>query len=233
MGRPFVLRRFNRRPPTRRETSMQFLTTTNVYDVANDCSAPAFLELVKHPPEDMIVIDGNAGLGADWPAGIWKSLNGAALALAIISAPSTIEENWPHWKRIFDEVARRILEFHGEYRVDRDTAQVIAMHHAVIATGLLPTRMTVHMAIRHYFTTVAGYEDLLKEDRVDMIWPDEAEFGSEAFSQGVRSNEEAARQARCRYIFGINDGLKCITSVVEQDGSISLSREFNMRSDWG
>lgn len=212
---------------------MQFLTTTKVYDVANDCSDPVFLKLVNQPPEDIIILDGNAGLGADWPAGIWKSLNGAALALAIISAPSTIEENWPHWKRIFDRVTQKILEFHGEYRVDRDTAQVIAMHHAFTTTGLLPDRMTVHMAIRHYFTTVAGYEDLLEKERVDMIWPDEAEIGSEAFSQGVRSNEEAARQAKCRYIFGINDGARCATLVVEQDGSISMDRDFNMRKDWG
>ena len=130
---------------------MQFLTTTNVYG-PGDHSNEAFLELVKMPPDGIIILDGNAGLGADWPAGIWKSLNGMAVALAILSAPSTIEENWPKWKEIFDYVSQQIIDFHGEFRVDRDSAQVIAMHHAVTNFGIEPSRLSVHMAIRHFFT---------------------------------------------------------------------------------
>lgn len=107
------------------------------------------------------------------------------------------------------------------------------MRHTFTAMGLLPDRMTFHMAIRHYFTTVAGYENLLEKERVDMIWPDEAEFGSEAFSQGVRSNEEAVRQANCRYISGIDDGARCATLVVELDGRIFMDRECDMSKDWG
>lgn len=210
---------------------MQFLTTTNVYG-PGDHSNEAFLELVKMPPDGIIILDGNAGLGADWPAGIWKSLNGMAVALAILSAPSTIEENWPKWKEIFDYVSQQIIDFHGEFRVDRDSAQVIAMHHAVTNFGIEPSRLSVHMAIRHFFTTFAGYEDLLTTERVDMDWPEHGGFGSEEFSRGVRSNEEAARQARCRYIFGIEDGSNCLTIVVEQDGSVSMSEEMNMSSDW-
>ncbi len=211
---------------------MQFLTTTNVYG-PGDHSNEAFLELVRMPPQGIVILDGNAGLGADWPAGIWKSLNGAAVALAIFAAPSTIEENWPIWKEIFDDIAQQVIEFHGEYRIDRDSAQVIAMHHSVSVCEIDPNRMSVHMAIRHYFTTVAGYEDLLKTDRVDMDWPEHGDYGSEEFSIGVRSNEEAARQARCRYIFGIDDGSKCLTIVVESDGTVSLRREMDMNSAWG
>lgn len=124
------------------------------------------------------------------------------------------------------------MEFHGEYRIDRDSAQVIAMHHSVAACEIDPNLMSVHMAIRHYFTTVAGFEDLLKTDRVDMDWPEHVDYGSEGFSIGVRSNEEAARQARCRYIFGIDDGSKCFTIVVESDGTVSMTQEMNMNSDW-
>lgn len=212
---------------------MQFLTTTNVYDVENDCSNARFLELVANPPDGLVILDGNAGLGADWPAGIWKSLNGAALALAIISAPSTIEENWPYWKKLFDAVAEQIIEFHGEFRVDRDSAQVMAMHHAFANFGLEPGRMTVHMAIRQYFTSYAGYDDLLKTDRVNMEWSEDSEIGSDAFLRGVRSNEEAARQAISRYFFGIDDGSKCISVVVERDGSISMAQELSMQRRWG
>lgn len=178
-------------------------------------------------------MDGNAGLGADWPAGIWKSLNGAAIALAIFSAPSTIEENWPVWKGIFDNVIQKMVDFHGEFRVDRDSAQVIAMHHSVANCGINPNQMSVHMAIRHFFSGAGGYEDLLTADRVDMDWPKHGDFASEEFSLGVRSNEEAAKQARCRYIFGINDGSTCLTLVVERDGSVSMSKELDMSSDWG
>lgn len=210
---------------------MQFLTTTNVYG-PGDHSNEAFLELVRMPPHGVIILDGNAGLGADWPAGVWKSINGAAVALAIFSAPSTIEENWPVWKELFDGIAQQVIEFHGEYRIDRDSAQVIAMHHSVTTCGIDPNQMSVHMAIRHYFTTVPGYEDLLETDRVDLDWPEHGDFGSEEFSIGVRSNEEAARQARCRYIFGIDDDSKCLTIVVESDGTISMTQEMNMNNDW-
>lgn len=211
---------------------MQFLTTTNVYG-PGDHSNEAFLELVRMPPKGIIILDGNAGLGADWPAGIWKSLNGAAIALAILSAPSTIEENSPVWKELFDYIAQQVIEFHGEYRIDRDSAQVIAMHHSVATCGIDPNRMSVHMAIRHFFSTFAGYEDLLKTDRVDMEWPEHGFFGSEEFSIGERSNEEAARQARCRYVFGIDDGSKCLTIVVESDGTVSMEQEMDMSSAWG
>ncbi|WP_179380545.1 hypothetical protein [Jannaschia marina] len=211
---------------------MQFLTTTNVYG-PGDHSNEAFLELVRTPPQGIIILDGNAGLGADWPAGIWKSLNGAAVALAIFAAPSTIEENWPIWKEIFDDIAQQVIEFHGEYRIDRDSAQVIAMHHSVAEYKIDPDRMSVHMAIRHYFTSVAGYEELLNSDRVDMDWPEHGGDGSEGFTIDVRSNEEAARQAKCRYIFGIDDGSKCITIVVESDGTVSLTQEMDMNSAWG
>lgn len=50
---------------------MQLLTTKNVYDVENDESHPDFLKLVQAPPEGVVIHDGNAGLGADWPAGVW------------------------------------------------------------------------------------------------------------------------------------------------------------------
>ena len=210
---------------------MQLLSTTNVYG-PGDHSNVQFLKLVESPPTGIIILDGNAGLGADWPAGIWKSLNGAAIALAILSAPSTIEENWPRWKEIYDDLVQQVLDFHGEYRIDRDSAQVIALQHAVAMEGLEPSKISVHLAIRHYYSTVAGYEDLLKTERVDMNWPEYGDFKSKEFSQGVRSNEEAARQARSRYIFGIEDGSKCVTVVVEADGTVSLSKEFNMNSDW-
>ncbi len=212
---------------------MQLLTTTNVYDVEKDCSTDEFLTLVLHPPSGIHVLNGNAGLGADWPAGIWKSLNAAAIAVTIISAPSTIEENWPRWQAIYEAVTQKLLKVHGEYRVDRDTAQVLAMHHAVSSFGLNPSRMTVHMAIRHYFTTVAGYDDLLQTERVDLEWPDTDDRLTDAFSKGVRSNEEAARQATARYIFGLEDGVTCVTLVVDHGGNVILAESLNLNRDWG
>lgn len=89
------------------------------------------------------------------------------------------------------------------------------------------------MAIRHYFSTVASYEDLLKTQRVDMDWGRSDLPEPEAFSYGTRSNEEAAKQARCRYIFGIEDYEKCLTLVVEQDGSVLMAKNFNMSREWG
>ncbi|MCF6432905.1 hypothetical protein, partial [Leisingera sp. MMG026] len=122
-------------------------------------------------------------------------LNAMAIALAIFSAPSTIEDNWPRWKEIYDSVAAQVIQWHGEFSIDRDSAQVIAMHHAVSALGLEAAQLSVHMAIRHFFTTVAGYEDLLTTERHVMDWSHDGEFGSEGFSIGIKSTEEAARQA--------------------------------------
>ncbi|MDA8585865.1 hypothetical protein N9L47_06275 [Rhodobacteraceae bacterium] len=212
---------------------MQLLTTTGVYDVEGDRSNPDFLRLVQTPPDGIVVLDGNAGLGADWPAGVWKSLNAAAIAIAILSAPATFEENWPRWKEIYDKVVGQILEFHGEFRIDRDTAQILAINHAIKEVGLNPGTISFHMAIRHYFTTFAGYEDLLETNRIEMDWPEKAEFGSNEFSHAIKSTEEAARQAACRYILGLDDGIKCITLVVEENGTVSLSSELNLGRDWG
>lgn len=212
---------------------MQLLTTTRVYDVPNDQSDPEFLELVQSPPNGVIIYDGNAGLGADWPAGVWTSLNAMVIALAIFDAPSTIEENWPKWKAIYDSVAEQVMEFHGEFRIDRDSAQVIAMQCAVAELGLEAQRFSVHMATRHFFTTVPGYEDLLNSPRQVMEWSDNLNPSREEFSNGVRSNEEAARQACCRYIFGIADDTKSFTIVVEQSGEVSFVKDFDMNRNWG
>lgn len=212
---------------------MQILTTKNVYDIEKDETSFDFLELLRNPPDGLMVQEGNAGLGADWPAGVWTSLNAMAIALAIFNAPSTIEENWPRWKAIYDSVVEQVIERHGDFSIDRDSAQLIAMHYAASELGLMPERLNVHMAIRHFFTTVAGFEDLLKTKRHVMDWSQDGEFGSEEFSNGVRSNEEAARQAICRYIFGITDDRTCFTIVIERDGSISFERDLNMSKDWG
>ncbi|MGR3504916.1 MAG: hypothetical protein ACU0B7_03485 [Paracoccaceae bacterium] len=212
---------------------MQLLSTNRVYDVENDCFRAEFMQLVASPPDDLIVIDGNAGLGADWPAAIWRHAGNAALALTIISAPSTIEENWPRWKSIYDAVVEKVVEFHGEYRIDRDTAQVLALHHAVTELGLSSSRLEVHMALRHYYSSVPGYDDLLTSPSVVMDWPNSAGFDTPEFSQGVRSNEEAARQAIGRYIFGINDLSKAFTIIIESDGQVSMSRELKINKSWG
>ena len=212
---------------------MQLLTTTNVYDVENDFTDLDFLKIVENPPTGYLVIDGNAGLGADWPARIWKNLNGIAIALAIISAPSTIEDNWPKWKEIFDDLTQKVLEFHGEYRIDRDTAHILALHYAVNKCGLKPDTLSIHMAVRHFSSSYPGYEDLLECERLEMNWFDLSPHGSKEFQHGVRSNEEAAKQACCRYIFGIQDFGKCVTIVVEQDGTISFARAFDLNREWG
>lgn len=99
--------------------------------------------------------------------------------------------------------------------------------------GIEPSDLSVHMAIRHFFTTFAGWEDLLTTERHVMDWSQDGEFGSEAFSQGVRSTEEAARQADCRYVFGISDHKKCVTVAVERDGSVSFVGSFEMNKAWG
>ncbi|WP_416882184.1 hypothetical protein [Marivita sp.] len=212
---------------------MQLLSTKNVYDVEADSGNKDFLRLVQNPPEGIVVLDGNAGLGADWPAAIWQSASAAAIALSIIGAPSTIEENWPKWLAIYESVRSMVLDFHGEYRVDRDTAQVLAMHHAVQALGLEADTLEIHLAVRHYFTTVAGYEDLLATERVMMDWPDHAEYGSPEFSLGVKSNEEAAKQAICRYVFGVKSRNGCFTVVVESNGKISYSEPLVLEKQWG
>jgi hypothetical protein len=64
---------------------------------------------------------------------------------------------------------------------------------------------------------------LLADKRVDLVWPDSGEFGTPEFFVGVGSNEEAAKQAVCRYIFGLEDLHGCFTIIVESDGSISLA----------
>jgi len=211
---------------------VQLLTTTRVYGPEDETN-PDFLKLIQNPPAGIVILDGNAGLGADWPAGIWKSANAAAIAIALISAPSTIEENLPKWKEIYDYVSQAMVDFHGEFRIDRDTAQILAMEKAVFSHRMNSDRLEVHMAIRHYFSSYPGYEDLLRKERIDMDWPETGEFGSEEFSRGVQSNEEAARQARCRYLFGLSDDRKCITICVEGDGSILFEKEMNMDANWG
>lgn len=201
---------------------MQFIAVSNVYGDEGDNFNKNFLRLLENPPDGFEVLEGNAGLGADWPAAIWKSATALTIALTVFSAPATIKENWPLWKEIYDEATVLMLGFHGEVRIDRDSAQMIAMHHAIEVLGLSAANLTIHLAIRHYRHSCAGYQDLLNEARVDMYWPD-GEIGSEEFSQGVRSNEEAAKQVVSRYIFGVEDFESCMTVVVEQDGSVSLS----------
>jgi hypothetical protein len=205
---------------------MQLLAVKNVYGDEDDCLNSAFVRLLEDPPSGFLILDGNAGLGADWPAAIWKSTQALTIALAVFSAPSTIKENWPLWKDIFDSAVNLMLEFHGEFRIDRDSAQMIAMHHAVAVVGMKAENLNVHMAVRHFRQSGCSYQDLLVDDRFDMQWPDHGEHGSEEFSQGVQSNEEASKQAICRYIFGINDLETCRTIVVEQDGTVSLSVEL-------
>lgn len=200
---------------------MQLLATEGIYGLEGDFTNDRFLRLVNNPPSDFRVLEGNAGLGADWPAAIWRSATGLSLALSILAAPATLEENWPKWKAIFDNMIGFMRDFHGEFRIDRDTAQVIALHQAIYNEGLNACDINMHLAIRHYTTGVGGYEDLLMEDRIDMSWPLD-ECGPAAFSHGVRSNQEAAKQACCRYIFGISDLRDCRTIVVESDGSISF-----------
>lgn len=212
---------------------MQLLSTKNVYNAENDKTLTDFLKILRSPPDGITIQDGNAGLGADWPAGVWTSFNAMAIALAIFDAPSTIETNWPRWKAIYDNVAEQVMEWHGDFSIDRDTAQLIAMHHAVSELFLQPKFLSVHMAIRHFFVGFPGFEDLLETERQVMDWSRGGEIGSEEFSIGVRSNEEAARQAICRYLFGIGDQRKCVTLVVEQDGSVSLSQELDLNNDWG
>ncbi len=202
---------------------MQLLAVKNVYGEEDDCFNASFLQLIENPPSGFIVLEGNAGLGADWPAAIWKSTQALTVALAVFSAPATIKENWPLWKEIYDEAVSLMLEFHGEFRIDRDSAQMIAIHHAVDVLGMNAANLNVHMAVRHFRQSACSYQDLLVDERTDMHWPEFAEHGSDEFSQGVQSNEEAAKQAICRYIFGIDDLENCKTIVVEQDGTVSLS----------
>lgn len=204
---------------------MQLLAVRNICQEESDCFEAAFLKLLESPPAGFEVLEGNAGLGADWPAAIWKNANALAIALAVFSAPSTIKENWPIWKSFFDQAVTLMMEFHEEFRIDRDTAQMIAMHQAVEVLGMHAENLNVHMAIRHYRQGCGSYQDLLVEARVDMVWP-EGEHGSAAFSQGVRSNEEAARQAVSRYIFGIEELETCKTIIIEMDGKVSLSAEL-------
>lgn len=202
---------------------MQLLAVNNVYGDEDDCLNAAFVRLIENPPSGIIILDGNAGLGADWPAAIWKSTQALTIALAVFTAPATIKENWPLWKEIFDRAVTLMLEFHKEFRIDRDSAQMIAMHHALAVVGMNAANLNVHMAVRHFRQSGCSYQDLLVDERIDMHWPEYAEHDSEEFYQGVQSNEEASKQAICRYIFGVNDLETCRTIVVEQDGTVSLS----------
>lgn len=205
---------------------MQLLAVAGVYDPGSDSFSEAFQRLVHTPPSGFVVLEGNAGLGADWPAAIWKSAQALAVAVTIISAPATIKENWPIWKEIFDQATEYMLEHHGEFRIDRDTAQVLAIQHAVAELGMDATELMVHLAIRHYHQSIGGYEDLLLTERVDMDWIEGSEWGSTEFSAGVRSNEEAARQVLCRYVFGIGDLSRSQTIVVEMDGTVSFEKKL-------
>jgi hypothetical protein len=195
------------------------LITTGAYDY----SADDFRDLSGVLPFDLEVLEGNAGLGADWPVGVFKSAQALALAIAVFSAPSTFKENWPLWKEIFDASSQLVLERFKDLRVDRDTAQMIAMHHAIESIGVRPDWLEIHMAIRHFDTGVGGYDDLLKTERVVLSWPEYAERGDRNFLLGVDSLSEAAKQAVSRYVFGITDFSGQYTVIVERDGRISFS----------
>ncbi len=205
---------------------MQLLAVSNVYGEEADTIHTDLLALVENPPTGLIVIVGNAGLGADWPVAIWKSAQALTIALTVFSAPNTIKENWPHWKEIYDNAVSLMLEFHGEYRIDPNSAQMIAIHHAVDVLGINADQLEVHMAVRHFRQNCCSYESLLNSRRIDMLWSESAEFGSDEFSKAVQSTAEAAKQATCRYIFGISDFEGCKTIVVEQDGTVSLSADL-------
>ena len=61
--------------------NMQLLSTKNVYNAENDKTSTDFLKILRSPPDGITIQDGNAGLGADWPAGVWTSFNAMAIAL--------------------------------------------------------------------------------------------------------------------------------------------------------
>jgi hypothetical protein len=206
---------------------MQLLAFGNVYDEANDRLQDDFVRLTQNPPSEFEVLEANAGMGADWPGALWTNAQGIAVALAIFSAPATIEQNWPTWKRLYDQATALMLEFHGEFRIDRDTAQVIAIEHAVVKLGMRADSLTIHMAIRHFRQYGNFYQDLLADERIDMSWVTLAEQGRVEVSPNViKSTEEAARQAICRYVFGIGDTHSCTTLVVEQDGRVTFSADL-------
>jgi len=196
-----------------------------VYDEEQDDFSLDFRNLSGEPPADLVFVEGNAGLGADWPVGVVKSAKALAIAYAVFAAPSTIKENWPIWLEIYQQTTDLISAKLGNYSIDRDTAQMLAMHHAVDVLNLNPNHLETHMAIRHYrLNGHGGYDDLINEERVDLSWPQPSGYGSEDYSIGVRSLQEAAKQASARYIFGIHDGHDLFSIVVEQTGEVSFSK---------
>ena len=199
------------------------LISAHIYSEEIDDIDERLKELIRNPPHGFEVIEGNAGRGADWPVAVVKSASALAIALSVFSAPKTIKENWPIWKEIFDEAATILTEKFEDLRIDRDTAQMIAMHHAVEVLGVSQDWLEVHMAIRHYDNGIGSYEDLINTPRVIMDWPDYSSRGDQNFLKGVNSLDEASKQAKSRYIFGITDYSGSYTIVVERDGTISFS----------
>ena len=200
------------------------LITANIYDYERDDVCAAFTELIDQPPEGLVILEGNAGKGADWPVGIVRSAQALAVAWAVFSAPNTFEENWPIWKEIYDETRRFVIERFGDVRVDRDSAQMIALHHAIQFLSVRPDEVEIHMAFRQsVISGVGSYEDLLNSKRITMEWPDFSVRGDKYYLKGVESLDEAAKQTVARYFFGISDISSVTSLVVEMNGSVSFS----------
>jgi len=199
------------------------LISAHIYGDEVDDIDKKFKALIENPPHGLEIIEGNAGRGADWPVGVFKCANALAIALTVFSAPRTIQDNWPIWKELFDKSSNLIIENFNDLRIDRDSAQMIAMNHAVEVLGVNPEWLEVHMAIRHFHAGVGSYEDLMKVKRVVMEWPNYKNRGDESFLKGIDSLEEASKQAIARYIFGITDYSGSYTIIVEKDGSISFA----------
>jgi hypothetical protein len=199
------------------------LISAHIYSDELDDIDQKLRTMIERPPAGLEIFEGNAGRGADWPVAVFRSASAFTIALTVFGAPKTIKENWPIWKDMFDKASSVVIEKFNDLRIDRDSAQMIAMNHAVEVLGVQPEWLEVHMAIRHFDIGVGDYEDLLNTKRVVMEWPDFHERGDINFIKGVESVEEASKQAKARYIFGITDYLGSYTIIVEKDGTVSFA----------
>jgi hypothetical protein len=189
---------------------MQILATDNFWrDDGSDSVSDAIKAILEQPFEGIEIEEVNAGLGADWPAIVWRSLQGATVTLTILSAPATIEENWPKWKEVFDSLIDKVTIIHQTFYIDHESAQLISLKHASTFSRLRHDFIRIDFAFRHYSQNAEGLIDELVQKESDVI------------DNTVSGNMEAARQVNCRYLFGISDCRQSLTIIVERDGTVS------------
>ncbi len=191
---------------------MQILVGKKEFTGDDELFERELLSTQEKPPSGFSGAYADAGMGASFPRIILQSASAFAIAMSIMGAPSTIDENWPKWKAYFDEVIEFIEENFDDYSIDPETAEVMAIKAVRDKVG-----KSGNLVVDFRYWHIAELEAFLAK-----IVPTK----SFRITTSAEGNVAASCQIRCRYIFGISQNFQRFTVLVERNGTVSFIEEI-------